>query len=277
MEILIAFLVMLAVAVIAGVMLLVFSHFFAIPENPKKAIIRECLPGINCGACGYKGCDDYASALAEDDTVKPNLCIPGAQGVADQIGEILGVVAEPFEDVVAFVACNGHCEANLPKAKYEGVETCYAASMIYGGPNACKYGCLGYGDCAVACPSGAICVVDGIAHVNTELCLGCGLCARTCPKHIINMLPQDCRTVVMCSNKQKGADARKACKNACIACKKCEKTCPNGAISVVNNLAVIDYNKCTNCGECVKECPTGCLKSVFFPNLPENCDVESLL
>ena len=68
---------------------------------------------------------------------------------------------------------------------------------------------------------------------------------------------------------QKGADARKACKNACIGCKKCEKACQNGAITVENNLAVIDYTKCTNCGACVKECPTGCLKTVFFPDLAD--------
>ena len=74
----------------------------------------------------------------------------------------------------------------------------------------------------------------------------------------------------MCSNKQKGADARKACKNACIGCKKCERTCPNGAIAVKDNLAVIDYEKCTNCGTCVAACPTGCLKTVFFPDLPED-------
>ena len=49
------------------------------------------------------------------------------------------------------------------------------------------------------------------------------------------MIPQETATVVMCSNKQKGADAKKACKNACIGCKKCEKTCPNGAITVIDN------------------------------------------
>ena len=277
MEILIAFLVMFAVAIVLGIMLLVFSHFFSVPENPKKTEIRECLPGINCGACGYKGCDDYAAALAEGDETKPNLCIPGAQCVADKIGEILGVKAEPFEDVVAFVACNGYCEANPPAANYEGVETCFAASMLYGGSNSCRYGCLGFGDCANVCPSGAICLADGIAHVDTARCLGCGLCAKTCPKHIINMLPQDAATAVMCSNKQKGADARKACKNACIACKKCEKACEFGAITVIDNLAVVDYSKCTNCKACVKECPTGCLKEVFFPNLPDNCDVDSLI
>ncbi len=273
MDILIAFLVMLAVAIIAGVMLLVFSHFFAVPENPQKAIIRECLPGINCGACGYKGCDDYAASLAEGEETKPNLCIPGAQTVADQIGEILGVEAEPFEDVVAFVACNGTCGATFKVADYEGVQTCKAASMLYGGNNACRFSCLGYGDCAAACPADAICMADGVACVDTSRCLGCGICVATCPKQIITMLAQETQTVVMCSNTQKGADARKACKNACIACKKCEKTCPNGAISVVDNLATIQYEKCTNCGACVKECPTGCLKTVFFPNIPEGVNI----
>lgn len=276
MDILIAFLVMLAVAVIAGVLLTVFSHFFAVAEDPLKTEIRACLPGINCGACGYKGCDDYAAALAEGG-VKPNLCIPGAQAVADQIGSILNIEAEPFKDVVAFVSCNGHCDATFNTAEYDGIKTCAAASMLYGGTNSCRFGCLGYGDCANACPSDAICLADGIAHVDTSRCLGCGLCANTCPKKIIKMIPQQTATVVMCSNKQKGADAKKACKNACIGCKKCEKTCPHGAIKVIDNLAVIDYEKCVHCEACVKECPTGCLKSVFFPDLPENVKSEDLL
>lgn len=268
MTIVTAVLIVLGIAVVAGVLLLAFSGWFAVAEDPKKKAIRACLPGINCGACGYKGCDDYAEALAEN-SAKPNLCVPGAQSVTDEISAILGVEAEPFEDVVAFVACNGHCEATYRTAQYEGVQSCRAASMVYGGTNSCRFGCLGLGDCAAACPSGAICLKDGIAHVDTSRCIGCGLCARTCPKRIISMVPQETKTVVMCSNKQKGGPAAKACKNACIACKKCEKACPHGAIKVTDNLATIDYERCTNCGTCVKECPTGCLKSVVFPNLPE--------
>ncbi len=276
MEIILAFIIMLFIAIIAGVSLSLFSRLFTIEENPLKAQIRECLPGINCGACGYKGCDDYAEALSNG-SVNPSLCIPGAQNVANEIGNILGIEAEPFKDVVAFVACNGHCEATSKKAIYEGVSTCHAASMIYGGNNSCRFGCLGLGDCAFACPSNAICLVDGIAHINTALCLGCGVCANTCPKHIIKMLPQETATAVMCSNTQRGADARKTCSNACIGCKKCEKTCNNGAIIVKDNLAIIDYEKCTNCGECVKACPTGCLKSVFFPNIPSDTNFEEIL
>lgn len=276
MDIIIALLVMLAIALIAGILISLLSHFFAVAENPLKKQIRECLPGINCGACGYKGCDDYAEALVEGEA-KPNLCVPGAQGVADEIGGILGVEAGAFEDVVAFVGCNGHCEATSKKAIYEGVQTCAAASMLYGGANSCRFGCLGLGDCANACPTGAICMVEGIAHVDTARCLGCGICANACPKKIIEMVPQDAGTVVICSSKDKGAIARKACKNACIGCKKCEKICPHGAITVQDNLATVDHSKCVNCGACIKECPTGCLRTVYFPNIPEGIGHKDLL
>lgn len=276
MDVLIAFLVVGAIALVLGILLALICHFFATPDDATQVKIRACLPGINCGACGYKGCDDYAAALAQGG-VKPNLCIPGAQAVADEIGAILGVEAEPFEDKVAFVACNGHCEATHKKADYEGVPNCKGAAMLYGGPGTCTYGCLGLGDCANACPAEAICMIDGIARVDTSRCLGCGLCATICPKKIIQMVPQETAVVVMCSSKDKGADARKACQNACIGCKKCEKTCPHGAITVVDNLAVIDYSKCTGCGACADCCPTGCLKKVVFPNLPEGVDAEDLI
>ena len=195
----------------------------------------------------------------------------------DELGAIVGIEAEPFEDVVAFVACNGHCGATKNKADYQGVQTCKAAGMLYGGPGTCTYGCLGCGDCAKVCPANAICTIDGIAHVDTSRCLGCGVCVRHCPKGIIYMVPQDTKVVVMCSNKDKGADARKACTNACIGCKKCEKNCPHEAIHVANNLAYIMYSKCTGCGQCVADCPTGCLKNVFFPDLPEGTLAEDLL
>ena len=277
MTILIAFLVVFAIALVLGVLLALISHFFAVPEDPTKEKVRACLPGINCGACGYKGCDDYAAAIADGSCKKPNLCIPGAQAVADEIGAIIGVEAEPFDDVVAFVACNGHCGATQNKAEYQGVQTCEAASMLFGGPGACSYGCLGLGDCAKVCPANAICTIDGIARVDTSRCLGCGVCAKACPKGMIHMLPQNAAVAVMCNNKNKGVDARKACQNACIACKKCEKVCPHGAITVVDNLAVIDYDKCSGCGACAEACPTGCLKKVFFPNLPEGTLAEDLL
>lgn len=267
-DVLIAFAVVVGIGLLMGVLLALVSRFFGIEESGRLKAIRACLPGVNCGACGYKGCDDYAAALAEG-SAKPNLCVPGAEDTANELGKLLGIEVEPPKDVVAFVHCNGNCEATSKKADYDGISTCRAASMLYGGPEACRFGCLGFGDCAAVCPAEAICVRDGIAHVDTTRCFGCGLCTETCPKHIISLVPQETKAAVMCSNKDKGADARKVCKNACIGCRKCEKTCPNGAISVRDNLAVIDYDKCTGCGACAGVCPTGCLKSVAFPDFGE--------
>ena len=268
MEIIIAFVVVAAIALVAGVLLALISYFFGVAEDKRVKELRECLPGINCGACGFKGCDDYAAAMAEG-KASPSMCVPGAEDTACALCSLLGVEAEPPKDVVAFVHCNGNCDAAVKKASYDGISTCRAASMLYGGPNACNFGCLGLGDCAAACPADAICLIDGIAHVDTSRCLGCGLCVNTCPKSVISLIPQEAQIAIMCNNRDGGAAARKACKNACIGCKKCEKTCPNGAITVENNLAVVDYEKCTGCGLCAEACPTGCLKKVFLPDLPE--------
>ncbi len=267
-DVLIAFAVVTAVGLLAGVALALISKFFGVEGDKRIKEIRECLPGVNCGACGYKGCDDYAEALAKGEA-KPNLCVPGAKDTADALSELLGIEIEPPRDVVAFVHCNGHCDATETRAVYEGVSSCQAAAQLYGGPEACRFGCMGFGDCASACPVRAICIDDGIAHVNVDLCIGCGLCTETCPKHIISLVPRDVGTVVMCNSRDKGADARRACKNACIGCKRCEKTCPEGAISVKDDLAVIDYDKCTGCGACVAACPMGCLHSLVLINPKE--------
>lgn len=275
-DILIAFGVVAGIALILGILLALISHFFAAKENGKMKAVRACLPGVNCGACGFKGCDDYAAAVAEG-TAKPNLCVPGAETTAQELSAVLGIEVETPEDVVAFVHCNGNCEATTRKADYTGIPTCKAAAMIYAGPDACRFGCLGLGDCAAACPAGAICLKDGIAHIDTERCLGCGLCQTICPKHLISMIPQETTDVVMCNNREKGADARKNCKNACIGCKKCEKVCPNGAVTVENNLAKIDYSKCVGCGACAQACPTGCMKRVIFPDIPEGVDPREII
>lgn len=267
-DVLIALGIVTAISLVLGVLLALFINLFGIEEDEKVKKIRACLPGVNCGACGYKGCDDYANAIFENKAA-PNLCVPGAEKTVEELCDILGVVAEPPKDVVAFVHCNGTCNAVGKKAIYNGVESCAARAMIYGGPDACSYGCLGCGDCATACVANAICIEDGIARVDTRKCLGCGLCVSKCPKRIISLVPQQTKAAVYCSNKDKGADARKACKNACIGCKKCEKTCSFGAITVQNNCAVIDYEKCTGCQKCVSECPTGCLKGVLFPDLEQ--------
>ena len=138
--------------------------------------------------------------------------------------------------------------------------------MVYGGPFSCKFGCIGLGDCVAECPVGAISVKDTLARIDPKTCIACGKCVKTCPKGVISLVGEDVVVAVACSNKEKGAVARKNCMNACLGCKKCEKTCQHDAIKVVDNLAVIDYAKCEDCGECAKVCPTGRLKIVDMKN-----------
>ena len=260
-DVLTAFLVVTLIGLTAALLLALAAHFLSVKEDENVKLVRECLPGANCGACGYAGCDEYAKAVASGEA-KTNLCIPGADAVAADIAKVLGVEALDVVEMVAFVNCNGNCEATNKMADYDGIKTCKAASMIYAGPNTCTYGCLGCGDCAKVCPCNAICIEDSVARVNKNLCVGCGLCAKNCPKNIIDLIPQVAKVVVMCNSKDKGVVARKNCKNSCIGCKKCELNCPQKAITVTDNLAVIDYNKCNGCGLCAENCITKCIKVV---------------
>ena len=261
--------ILAVIAIFCAVLLTVASTFFAVKENEKFAPIRDCLPGANCGACGYSGCDAYAKALANGESTSATLCVPGGKETATAISELLGVEVGVVEERVAYVKCNGNCEAVERKFEYSGQMTCRTANMSYSGDKSCTFACLGYGDCAKVCPVSAISIKDGVAKVDPTACIGCGLCARTCPNKIIKLLDVSERVTVACSNHDKGASTRKYCKNGCIGCGLCARKCPSEAISIVDNLAVINYSKCTKCGKCAEVCPVKCIHEVNF-----NCGAE---
>ena len=263
-DILVPVAILFGISVVCAILLTVAGKYFAVKEDETAVAIRDCLPGANCGACGYSGCDGYAKALADKSTDKTNLCIPGGDSTALNIANILGVEAADVVEKVAYVACNGTSDAVRRKYEYSGQKTCYAINMEYNGDKFCTTAGLGYGDCATVCPQGAITVEDGVAKIEPTLCVGCGICARNCPNSLIHLIDDVSRVVVKCSNCEKGAQTRKNCTNGCIGCMKCQKTCPHGAIKVVNNLAVIDYNLCTGCGACVDVCPVHCIHKGNF-------------
>ncbi|MDR3311321.1 MAG: RnfABCDGE type electron transport complex subunit B [Oscillospiraceae bacterium] len=263
--ILLAVLSVAAIGAVCAVLLVAASKLMYVRVDERVAQIRDTLPGANCGACGFTGCDGYSKALADGDA-ETNLCVPGGDAVSREISGILGVGYKDVLEMVAAVRCGGAPDVRGDKMEYDGITTCAAAKMYYGGAASCQYGCIGYGDCAAQCPTGAICIEDGIARVNLKLCAGCGMCARVCPNNLIWIHDDTITTLMICSSHDKGADTRRKCSAGCIACRKCEHECPVGAISMDNNLAVIDYSVCIGCGRCAEVCTTKCMKIALFTN-----------
>lgn len=244
------------IGVACGLLLVVASKFMAVEVDQTAEEIRAVLPGANCGACGFAGCDDYAQSLASNPNTKPNLCIPGGSSTAQQLAEILGVKAEDTVAVKAAMRCAGTFDTSEYIMEYQGPASCQACNSFYQGRRSCSYGCLGYGDCASVCKFGALHIENGLAVVNWELCTGCGACVKACPKFLLELIPETSLVHVDCASHDKGAYTRQICKAGCIGCMKCQKTCQYGAITVTDYLAAIDPAKCTNCGACVEVCPT---------------------
>ena len=261
-EILAAVIPVVIIGIICAAVLVIASKLMAVKEDERLPAVRDCLPGANCGACGFAGCDGYAKALCEDPETPANLCIPGGSSTAKQLSEVLGVEAGEVVEQVAFVHCSGDCAHTQDKVVYSGIESCSAAKLMYGGKGSCVYGCLGLGDCANACPQNAIIISDGLAVVRSCDCIGCGICVKACPNHLISLVPDTKKTVVACSSRDKGAVTRKICSNGCIGYKKCERVCPTGAVKVTDNVAVIDTEKCTDCGACAEVCTVKCIKTL---------------
>ncbi len=244
----------------AGALLAFASKVFHVDVDKTVEEVRELLPGANCGACGYAGCDDYAAALATRE-VKCNLCTPGGSAVARQVSEYLGL---PFEDVrekKVVLKCSGNYDTSEYIMDYEGPASCKACNTFYQGRRSCSHGCLGYGDCVKVCKFGALSVDNGLVVVNRALCTGCGACVKICPNHLFQLTVDTSLVYVGCSSHDKGAFTRKICTAGCIGCMRCQKACEYDAIVVTENLAAIDPEKCTNCQKCVEVCPTKVIHS----------------
>jgi Na+-translocating ferredoxin:NAD+ oxidoreductase RNF subunit RnfB len=237
-----------------------FKKIFAVREDPLIGQIREILPGANCGACGYPGCDGYAAALAAGNAGS-GACSVGGKETADKLSALVGISAQVIP-AVAVLACQGSRLHAAERGTYTGLATCRGAKLA-GGTKLCAWGCLGYGDCVKKCTFGALSLGDsGLPVVDSAKCTGCRLCAAECPQQLLKAVPRDRKgALALCSNLSPNRpQVAKSCKIACIKCGLCARNCPRQCIDLSGNIPVIDYAVCTSCGACVEKCPTKALK-----------------
>ena len=262
-EILIGIAILGGLGLVFGLVLAAASKVFYVETDPRLDALNECLPGANCGGCGYAGCGGYAEAVLAGEA-EIGKCASGGDECAQAMGKIMGVEAGAVARKVALVRCSGYRYVDAEgkelgaklKAEYEGFHDCLAATKVGGnGPIACKFGCLGFGNCVKVCQYDAISIKNGVAKVNTEKCVGCMACASACPRKLIVPVEYGNNVIIACNSHAKGAITVRGCSQGCIGCGLCTKICPHDAIHVESNLAVIDYDKCTSCGLCAAVCP----------------------
>lgn len=245
---------------IIGILLGIASKVFAVKIDERVEKIREMLPGNNCGACGFPGCDGLAEAIANE-SAPADGCPVGGPETASNIADFMGVTVSPIKKV-AFVKCSGDCDKAGNKYDYSGNMDCNEANNVSGGPKSCTYGCMGMGSCVSVCEFDAIHILNGIAVVDKEKCVSCGKCIQACPKKLIEIIPYLNHQKVACNSNDKGMDVKKVCTTGCIGCGLCARNCPSEAITIDNFLAHIDYDKCTGCGICTEKCPVKVITNV---------------
>ena len=146
---------------ILGALLSIAAKKFNVePKDPMQHLVERCLPGVQCGQCGYVGCSEYANAIILEGA-PINLCTPGGDACVKAIADVMHVPIPKKED-----------------GEEEGDKVAFIEEK----------NCIGCAKCAKACPYDAI---EGklkeIHKVNLDYCTGCNKCVETCPKKCIVM------------------------------------------------------------------------------------------
>lgn len=129
------------------------SRVFTV-DDPHVDAVLEALPGANCGACGYAGCQSYAQAVVREPTIPTDLCVPGGPGVSHALATLTGKAMGTANGIGAPLVLPLLSE---PSADAEAP--------------------------AQVCPAGAIAEENGRAFVFAKKCTHCHGCEHPYPYH----------------------------------------------------------------------------------------------
>ena len=253
-------LVLGGVGLFFGFLIALANKKFYVWEDPRISEVEELLPNSNCGACGQPGCRAFAEAVVEGKEQPSGCTVMGEEDLAD-VASYLGVDAGEANKRVARLLCAGGKDEAARNSDYAGLETCKAAASVAGGGKACNWGCLGLADCEIACDLDAIYMNDNLLPVVIpERCTACNDCVVACPKDLFELMPIEQKLIVQCKNLLKGDAAEDLCSVACNTCNRCVADSEPGVIDLIDNLAVINYekNELTS-PKAIERCPTGAI------------------
>jgi electron transport complex protein RnfB len=263
LRILAAFLSTSVFAALLGLGLAAASRKLKVEKDETVENLNAVLPGLNCGACGYAGCESYAEALASEKDTDATRCTPGGPETRVALAELLGLtVDESAVRMVARLACLGTDEVAVKEFQYKGYADCESAVMYFDGDKGCKYGCLGLGSCVKSCPVDAIDYTgDGLVVVDPVKCIGCEICVAVCPTGVMKMIPEDAEWFVACNSKDTAKVTKSLCRAGCIGCRICERKFPDAGFVITDNLSILGYNENTGEGRdaAAAACPPKCI------------------
>ena len=186
-----------------------------------------------------------------------NILIPiiilGVMGGA--FGVLLGVAAKAFRVT--------------KDARLEEIEGLLAGANCGG----CGYpGCSGFAEALLSgvanisdCPStkdenkAKIGEILGVSVGEKVPMVAMVMCSGSCSNVVLNH-HYDGISDCVAAARYGGSD--KACSYGCIGFGSCAHVCPFGAISIENDVAVVDSDKCVACGACTEICPHNVIKLV---------------
>ena len=262
--------IMTGIGLLFAVILAVAYRFLKVQEDPRIEDTEDLLPGSNCGACGQPGCHAFAEQLVAGKAT-PSMCTVASPETVDAVADLLNVDPGAREKRVARLRCAGGKAQAYQIAEYWGFENCRAASVVSGGGKGCAWGCLGLGDCQVACTFDAIAMNgNGLPVVDVAKCTACGDCVDACPRSLFELRPLGHKLFVQCASPLSGDAAMALCTAACDACGRCAADAAPGLIRMENNLPVVDYRAGGPAlPEATHRCPTGAIQWLEGPQFAE--------